>query len=158
MSALDFQAADPGKKEGQDAPLELSYCSGPNEISVLSEDLDRFSVKKDRAIQVLQADHRREIVEKQFNLIFQIMRKWLPGFKSQIDRAYVTTKNGCLFIVVVSSQAQYDEKLQDAVSDIEYTMSNDVNLDLIRIESIVLPLTSDEALASFMDPKTSFRL
>ena len=84
-------------------------------VIVTPEDNDRFGVKLHRAIEVLQqADHADEF-KRQFHLLLCVLARWLKD-RPDIDRAFLTHRDGVLAFVVVRGSCEYDDDFEDALS------------------------------------------
>ena len=120
-------------------------------VIVTPEASDRFGVKLHRAIEVLQqADHADEF-KRQFNLLLCVLAGWLKD-RSDIDRAFLTHRDGVLAFVVVRASCEYDDDFEDALSSLDFRVANDADLDRIKMDAITLPPASDSAIRSFLAP------
>jgi len=125
--------------------------NGEGVVIVTPEDSDRFGVKLHRAIEVLQqADHADEF-KRQFNLLLCVLAGWLKD-RSDIDRAFLTHRDGVLAFVVVRASCEYDDDFEDALSSLDFSVANDADLDRIKMDAITLPPASDSAIRSFLAP------
>ncbi len=120
-------------------------------VMVTPEDEDRFSVKIHRAIEVLrQASHADEF-KRQFSLLLRLLAGWLKA-RSDIDRAYLTHRDGVLMFVVLRTSCEYDDDFEDALSSLDFSVANDADLDKIKMDAITLPPASESAISSFLAP------
>jgi hypothetical protein len=124
-------------------------------VTVTPRDQDRFVIKVRRAIEILRQAARAEQFERQFTLLLRILAQWLEE-RTDIERAYLTHREGALAFVVVRNSSESDEECADALSDLDFRIANDPDLDLIKMDAIALPLASDSTVSSFLDPSFVF--
>lgn len=138
--------------------LELNYCSEENTVIVLPDDLDRFEIQKSRAIEVLKAAHKEGMFDKQFRLFLDKVGVWVSGHNDKIRDALVTLQDGSLIFLVVAKESEVDDELQDSLTSLEFEIANDVDLDLIQLDTLYLPPASDSSIASFIDPQVALKI
>ena len=121
-------------------------------VVVTPQDEDRFSIKVGRAIEILQQANRADEFKQQFKILLRVLAEWL---KDQVDvgRAYLTHRDGALAFVVIRKSREYDDEFEDSLSNLDYEIANDADLNLIKIDGIALPSVSDTAASSFLDPE-----
>jgi hypothetical protein len=117
-------------------------------------DQGRFAMKVRRAIEILQlVGVQFERFSDQFALLLRILAEWLKNHQDEILAAYLTGRDGALVFVIVRKRCEFDDKFEDVVSDLDFRIANDSDLELIRMDAIALPCASQEAVASFIDPR-----
>jgi hypothetical protein len=131
--------------------IQLHWDMKDGLLTVTPEDEDRFSIKVGRAIELLQQANRAEDFRRQFTLLLRELARWLKD-RSDVERAFLTLRDGALVFVVVREFCEYDDAFEDALSELDYSVANDADLDLIKMDAIGLPPASDRALSSFLDP------
>lgn len=136
---------------GAQPVVQLRWELRDDLIVVTPYDQDRFAIKVNRAIEILQQANRREEFERQFNLLLRELASWLNG-RRDVEKAIVTHRDGALSFVVVRKGAEYDEAFEDALSDLDFDLARDPDLNLIRMNAVGLPQVSESALAAFVDP------
>ncbi len=124
-------------------------------ITVTPPDEDRFNIKLNRAIEFLQQANRVDQFKQQFNVLLKVLVTWVKG-RQDVKNASLTLRDGGLSFVVVRSESRYDEQFEDELSELDFKIANDVDLDLIKLDVLGLPPASEEALQTFFDP--NFRL
>lgn len=120
-------------------------------VVVTPQDEERFCIKVHRAIEILQKADRAEEFTRQFSLLLRLLAEWLKD-RADIERAYLTHRDGALAFVVIRKSCQYDDDFEDVLSDLDYGIANDADLNLIKMDAIALPCVSDTAVSSFLDP------
>jgi hypothetical protein len=132
-------------------PVQLNYHSEENSVVVTSSDEDRFQIQKDRAIEVLQQAKNADDFSLQLRLLLNILGALVRDHRNGLSAAYLTLHDGALSFVAVMHGVKYDAELEDRLSDLDLEIANDPQLDLIRLNTSLMPRTSEEALASFLD-------
>lgn len=120
-------------------------------VLVTAADEDRFAIKVRRAVEILQQAGRREEFRDQFKLLLGVLAGWLKD-RSDIERAFLTQRDGAFSFVVMRSVCEYDDDFEDELSTIDFHIANDTDLNLIKMDAIALPPVSDAAVRSFLDP------
>jgi hypothetical protein len=130
----------------------LDWEDDEGNVVVTPRDRDRFVVKIRRAVEMLQAVDRAEQFQNQFKLLMSVLAKWLQS-QGDVKHAHLTLRDGGLAFVLVKRSAAYNSSFEDELSELDFQIANDPDLDLIKLDVIALPPTSDEALSSFLDPE-----
>lgn len=130
--------------------VQLDWGLKDGLVTVTPRDQDRFSIKIRRAIEILQQAAKADEFERQFNLLLRMLAEWLHT-RNDVARAYITNRDGALAFVVVRASREYDDEFEDALSDLDFRLATDADLDLIKMDAIALPLASDCAVSSFLD-------
>lgn len=132
-------------------PIQLLWHQKDGVIVVTPSDQDRFLVKVGKAIELLRQDKRRELFEKQFDLLVRQLAAWLERHSQKVDHAFLTAGESVLRFIVVRKETRFDSELTDALSDLSVAIANDPDLDLVKLSARALPQVSEEALQSFLD-------
>lgn len=132
--------------------VQLDWADEDGIVTVTPQNENRFNIKLRKAIEILQLADKMDQFRQQFKLLLDVLGRWLKD-RRDVARAFVTVRDGGLAFVLVRDSSEYDEAFEDAVSDLDYRLANDVDLDLIELDAIALPGASDEAIASFLDPR-----
>jgi len=125
-------------------------------LTITPQDEERFSIRLNRAIEVLRRASSAEPVNDQVRLLLRMLAEWLRN-RLDIESAYITVRDGTLCLLLVRSEVLYSEEFENAVAELDIAIASDVDLDLIRLNVIALPRASDEAIASFLDPEFSIK-
>lgn len=128
----------------------LDYRDTEGQLVVTPSDGDRFVVKIGKAIELLR-QHDRSQFDDQFRLLLRQLGEWLNR-NDHWHRALLTGGEGVLRFIVVRDEVAADDAITDALSDLDQEIANDPDLNLIKLNATALPLVSDEALQSFVDP------
>ncbi|MGD0900787.1 MAG: hypothetical protein ABR915_23385 [Thermoguttaceae bacterium] len=111
-------------------------------------------MKVKRAIEILQlVGVQFEIFSDQFALLLRVLAEWINDHRDAILAAYLTGRDGALVFVIVRNRCEFDDAFEDLVSDLDFRVANDSDLGFIRMDAIALPLASQAAVASFIDPR-----
>ncbi|QDU36167.1 hypothetical protein Mal4_04500 [Maioricimonas rarisocia] len=131
---------------GMQAAVEIDWYAEEDRVEVIPRDQQRFDLQKDRVINLLQlADHG----EKQLLLLLRQLGEWFDRNSGRIPAAYLTLRDNTLLFLVISETPACDDELEDELSDLDLAIANDPDLKLIRLNTLVLPPASPEALGSF---------
>ncbi len=138
-------------------PVHLCWSEKDGLITVTSQDEDRFNIKLNRAVEALQQADKVDKFKRQFNLLIKILLGWVKE-RSDVRDAHLTLRDGGFSFVVVRQVPEYNEEFEDELSDLDYRIANDVDLDLLKLDVIGLPPASQEAIQTFIDPNFHFSL
>jgi hypothetical protein len=130
--------------------VQLDWAMKDGVITVTPKDQDRFCIKVHKAIEILQQASRAEEFTRQFNLLLRTLATWIKD-RDDVDRAYLTHRDGALAFVVMRTSCVYDDAFEDALSEMDFQTANDADLNLIKMDAIGLPRASAEAVSSFLD-------
>ncbi len=130
--------------------LQLDWRMENGLITVTPMDQSRFVIKVRRAVEILQQADRVELFEKQFDVLLTSLAQWLEQ-RSDIAFAFLTQREGALAFVVVRTDSKFDDQFEDSLSDLDYRIANDPDLNLLKMDAIGLPLVSRDAVNSFLD-------
>jgi len=134
--------------------IKIDWYDENDEIVVTAKNQLRFSIQKDRAIEALRVFKEAERFSLQFTLLLEEkLARWIKNRSDHIRTAFLTLRENFLVFVVVQSDVAYNGELQDDLADLEFTITQDTDLDLIRLRTVMLPPVDDESLGSFLDPK-----
>ncbi len=136
--------------------VRLDWAMKDGNVVVTPSDESRFLIKVRRAIDILQQAEKADRFGDQFKLLLRTLAEWING-RSGISKTLLTDRDGALAFIVVRDSCQYDDDFEDAISDLDYRIANDPDLDLIKMDVIALPLSSDAAVSSFVNPAFSFQ-
>lgn len=130
--------------------VEVDWFDDSEIVRVTPRDQRRFDVQKDRAIKLLQLAN---YADTQLSLLLEKLGHWIRANADKVDIAYLTLRDDRFAFLAVSQKAECDEQLEDAISDLDFEVANDNDLNVIRMNAIVLPPASADGLRSFFDPR-----
>ena len=131
---------------GVHTAVEIDWYAEEDRVEVTPRDQQRFELQKDRVIDLLQlANHG----EKQLLLLLQLLGRWIDRNSAKIANAYLTLRDNTLLFLIISNAPACDDEFEDELSDLDLALANDPDLRLIRLNTLVLPPASPEALDSF---------
>jgi hypothetical protein len=133
--------------------VEIDWYDENDKVVVRPRNEQRFSIQKDRAIEVLRMVKETDRFNMQFNLLLGNLGKWIRDRAESIRAAIVTLQDNSLVLVVVQSGASYDEQFQEDLSDLDFRVAQDADLDLIKLRTVLLPPVEGDALGSFLDQR-----
>ena len=128
--------------------IEVDWFGEAEIIEVNPRDQQRFQIQKDRAISLLQLATN---ADAQLALLRRKLGEWMRTHSSSIKTAFLTLRDHRFSFVVISRTPLCNDELEDAVSDVDLQIANDPDLDAVKMNAIVLPPASIEAIGSFLD-------
>ena len=137
---------------------QLRWTEEDGHVTVTPRDEDRFTIKLNRAVDILQQANQREAFSHQFQVLLRTLVAWLRSHQKQVQSAYLTQRDGVLSFVVVCSSCEYDDEFEDSLSDLDFDIARDADLDLIKMNALSLPKATDAAIASFLDEQFTLQL
>ncbi len=140
----------------QSQVIQLVWEQKDGIVTVTPRDNDRFAIKVGKAIQVLQQVDCRQKFQEQLQLLNKELAGWLEGH-DEVKAAFLTLRDGCFAFVVARETAEYDEDFEDELSALDVRLAQDVDLNLIRLNTISLPCASASTLQAFLDPNFALR-
>ncbi len=130
--------------------LQLDWRMENGLVTVTPMDQSRFVIKVRRAVEILQQADRAELFGRQFDVLLSSLAQWLQD-RRDIAFAFLTQRDGALAFVVVRTDSKFDDQFEDALSDLDYQIANDPDLNLVKMDAIGLPFVSRDAVNSFLD-------
>ncbi len=133
-------------------PIVIDWFAEEEVIEVTGRDKSRFQVQKDVAIVVLRAEQYRTRAVSQIDLLLERIGRWTNERRKLLRDIFLTVQDSSFLLVLVQKAAQHDERLEDALSELDVEIANDPDFELLKLNAILLPPASDEALMSFLNP------
>ena len=133
--------------------VAIDWYDENDEIVVTPRNQLRFTIQKDRAIEALRVVKDAERFTLQFQLLLEKLGRWVKERTSDIQRAIITLQDNSLMFVVVQAENQYHEQLQDDLAELDFSIAQDTDLDLMRLRTVMLPPVDNDGLESFVDPR-----
>jgi hypothetical protein len=150
-TTLDSCSNEPYNHEGTVQPIVIDYDSEAQIVTVIPRDQERFEVQKQRAIEGLQLAKQAEIFGAQLKFLLSRLANWSKAHESKVLRALLTLRDTRLMFLVVSRQVECDDDLEDDITRLDLKVAENSDLDLMRMNVLVLPPASDESIRSFVD-------
>ena len=148
---MTTETADTNETQSTDEikTVDLDWYAEEEQVHIIPRNADRFKMHKDRAIAILVRAHKEEAVRQQFDFLVKRLVSWLDH-NGRPD-SYLTVQDGCLSFVVISKQSESDDGLENALADLDVDIANDPMLDLIDLDTMILPPASIGSIMSFLD-------
>ncbi len=137
--------------------IEIDWYDETDDVVVNPRDQLRFTIQKDRAIEALRLAKDSERFSLQFQLLLGRLARWHKEHSDAIGAAIVTLQDNSLMFVVKQSVNKYDEQLQDDAAELDFSIAQDADLDLVRLRVVMLPPVDNDAIGSFLDPRMVFQ-
>lgn len=128
--------------------IELDWYEADDVVKVTPRNLRRFQIQKDRAINLLSKAAGASL---QLDFLLDKLGCWCKKNSQKLSRAFLTIRDERFAFIAISISTACDDDLEDSVSELDFELANDSDLDLIKLNAFVLPPTSDEAVTSFLD-------
>ena len=89
-------------------------------------------------------------------MLLQGLAEWIHTRVDMLSDAYLTVRDAGLLFVVVRKIRRYDSDFEDKLTDLDVEVANNPDYNLIKMDVLALPNSSDESIKSFVS-NTSFR-
>ena len=130
--------------------VEIDWYADNETIRVTPRNQKRFEIHKDRAISILKLASEGD---KQLALLIDQVSEWTREHSTAVLMSFLTLRDDRFAFLVISRTAKCNDDLEDAASDLDLEIANDPDLTTIRMNVLVLPPASPEALSSFFDER-----
>jgi len=138
----------------QDRAVHIDWYDAEESVRVLGKDQKRFEIQKDYAIRILQvASDNKERFDKQFSLFMQLVQEWLNDNQSIVSRCVLTIRDSRMLLIAIAVDPEVNDDLEDSMSRLDLAMFRDSALDMIRVNTLVLPDVSSDSLQAFVDDR-----
>jgi len=130
--------------------LHLDCRQRDGTVVVTPADQDRFALTVEEAVKACRAYEQASAFRHQFQILLRMLADWIGQHRDQVAEAYVTVRDAGLLFLVVKKVPQYDDALEDQLTELDLAVAQDPNLDLIRLSVLAVPPASQEAIDSFL--------
>ena len=139
-------------REAESGVVELDWFAPGETVEVAPRDQKRFAIQKDRAIRILQLERSQETqLTLQLSLLQDQLGAWLREHESEVEMAYLTLRDSQFLFLAISRTPSCSDELEDSVSELDFGIANDPDLNLVRLNALVLPPVSMDSLGSFLN-------
>ncbi len=122
------------------------------------KDGDKFFIAVGEAARALKMYNRMEQFEGQFRELVQILINWSRDHKDKIHTAMLASRDRDLLFFVVQKNVEFDSDLTDALTDLDISIANNKNLELINLEVLAVPYVTPDAYSAFTASETRFSM
>lgn len=134
-------------------PIVIDWFAEEETIEVTGQDNRRFEVQKDVAIKVLRAVQDRSRAVRQIDLLLERIGRWTSERRELLRDIFLTVQDSSFLLVLVQQAARHNDDLEECLSELDVEIANDPDFDLLKLNAILLPPVTEEALMSFLDPR-----
>ncbi len=134
-------------------PIVIDWFAAEDTIEVTGQDTRRFKVQKDVAIKVLRAVQDKGRAFSQIDLLLERIGRWTSERREKLRDIYLTVQDSSFLLVLVQQAARHDDELEEALSELDVEIANDPDFELLKLNAILLPPVTEDALMSFLDPR-----
>ena len=134
-------------------PIIIDWYAEAETIEITGQNNLRFEVQKDVAIKVLRAVQDRSRAVRQIDLLLERIGRWTSERRPQLRDIFLTVQDSSFLLVLVQNAVRHDDELEEALSELDVEIANDPDFELLKLNAILLPPVSEDALMSFLDPR-----
>lgn len=135
--------------------VELHWENVDGRVKVILPGSDIMVLQMDAAVQACRAFHKQVIFGDQLKMLLQGLAEWIHTRVDMLSDAYLTVRDAGLLFVVVRKNRPYDSDFEDNLTDLDVEVANNPDYNLIKMDVLALPNSSDESIKSFVS-NTSF--
>lgn len=133
--------------------IRLDYHGEGQKVIVTPQNQDRFMLSvREAAIACQMADDSNSFIQ-QFKELLENLASWLKRHGSKVERAFVTIRDAGFVFLVVQRNKSYNREFEDLLTELDMSIAQDQNLNLIRLNVLALPKSSKESYESFLVPE-----
>lgn len=138
----------------QNEPVVLNIQRTDRQVVVIPQDGDRFCMRVDQA--VLACKVFNDYVDRfrdQVNYLKDVLGRWIDTHTANVDKAFLTLRDGRFYLLLVMKGYEFDDELEDAISDLLLSVSKDPLCNLIEFSAQALPSCDEDCYMSFCTPE-----
>jgi len=140
------------------AAIQVSWADRDGTLVVTPQDQDRYCMRIDEAIELLQLKHQKDRAQSQLSFLLRRLVDWIGQRGDRLRETYLTLRDGQWLFLMVSTEAQYDADFEDDVTDLDIELAADPELNLIDTAVLSLPITALDSLDSVLHPRLTFQI
>ena len=150
---MNIQTQNPSN---QTKAVQLNWSESEDlTLVVTPENEDRFTIRMKKAIELLQRNNNDGEFQRQFDLLHKTLINWLKDH--DVRGAFLTIRDGSLAFLVVRQSVEFDDDFEDALSELQFAVNTDSDLDEVPLQVVGLPCVDDAAVDSFLDRRFSIK-
>jgi hypothetical protein len=108
----------------------------------------------DAAAHACQASANPNGFTAQFDKLVDVLHRWLHGHQAKVKSAHLAIRARDLQFLVVQKVARFDAGFADALTDLDVSIANSRDFDLIDLEVMAVPPISMESLNAMLSSGT----
>lgn len=147
-------ATDTNGTQQHQSLVELHWENVEGRVKVVLPGSDIMLLQMDAAVQACRAFHKQVIFGDQLKMLLQGLAEWIDSRIDQLSDAYLTVRDAGLLFVVVRKGRQYDSDFESKLTDLDVEVANDSDYNLIKMDVLALPNSSNESINSFVSNKS----
>jgi hypothetical protein len=124
---------------------------------VNTKDGDRFVLSFDEMVGACKISENRKEFFSQFKDVFELLNSWLNRNADKIDRAYLSFPGDGIDFTVVQRSKALDRDLDESLIHLDIEIAANEKFHLVRLQILVLPMTSEESVLAFVRPTGTFK-
>lgn len=133
--------------------IELIHSDHDSVVMVTPEDEDRFLLNMESAILGCALADQWNRSKEQYRQLLHRLHEWTTEHVASVRQAYVAMRDSGPLFLVVQKGRRFNSGLQDELTRLDLEIASEVDFDLIRMSTLLLPESDDEAVRSFLPQK-----
>jgi len=114
-----------------------------------SADNSKFILTANQVVTACQAESRAADCVAQFRDLVEKLEKFVGTWSEHIHHAMITVRSRDMMFLVVAKTKARDTQLNEAITELEISVSNDESLSLLDFTTLCLPHCSEENVKQF---------
>lgn len=102
------------------------------------------------AANACRASKKLDVFTAQFERLLNVLRNWLGEHRESIKAAHLTVRERDLLFVAVQKDARFNAELADLLTDLDISIAEAPEFDLIDLEVLAVPPLSAESLRAVL--------
>lgn len=90
-------------------------------------------------------------MQQQFLDLLDHLAEWIERNKGVLKSAFVAIRHEGLLFLVVQKAIAYDDNLSDLLTDLDVEIARDERFNLLRVNTLALPLCSRDDIEQFFE-------
>ncbi|MFO0970183.1 MAG: hypothetical protein U0793_31920 [Gemmataceae bacterium] len=87
---------------------------------------------------------------KQSRKLLGRLQQWIEEHKADIAEAFMTVRHSAFLLLIVQNHEAFNQDLEDSLTDLDLSIAQDEDYNLIRLNVLALPKASRDSIDSFL--------
>jgi hypothetical protein len=132
--------------------IELHFENQGGNVRVVPPDRDIMAMPIEMAIEACRAFKNQIRFKDQFDLLVHRLGTWIGERRASVSSAYLTSRDSGLLFLVVTNGREFNQELEEAITELDLEIAQDGDYNLIRFGVHVLPECDRDSVQSFLSP------
>ena len=143
--------------ETQSGTVVLNIDRAEDRVLVRPEDNDLFTLRVKEAIEACKIfENLKSRFKEQLDSLKNRLGVWIEDHPDKIQHAILTLREDTFLFLVVMQQIQFDDDMEDDLSDLILEIASAPEYSAINFDAQVLPHCSEAYYQSFCNPSWVF--